>query len=144
MGYMRVLAILQLSSRRSTFTAVQFIHVKIQSFFGCSKILADGLQTMKESRLDVAQLMMFLSGHIHIASLLLYVCQLLILGMNVLFMCEKARCSRTSYPPITEGTVNYALVYMVNLGSTKRKIAFKSVRNAHLYAPQTCKESLHP
>lgn len=41
MGYMRVLAILELSSRRSTFTAVQFIHVKIQSCFGCFKILAD-------------------------------------------------------------------------------------------------------
>lgn len=144
MGYMRVLAILQLSSRSSTFTAAQFIYVKIQNFFGCFRILADGLQTMKEPRLDVAQLVMFLNGHIHIASLLLYVCQLLILGMNVLFICEKASSSRTSYPSITEDSVSCPLVYMVNLGSTKRKTTFKSVRNMHLYAPQTCKENLHP
>ena len=44
--------------------------------------------------------------------------------------------------------VNYTLVYNANLGCTKRKTTFKSVRNVHEYAPQTCKydykENLHP
>lgn len=74
MGYMRVPAILQLSSRSSAFTAVQFIHVKIQNFYGCFRILAGGLQVMEEPRLDVAQLMMVLSGHIHVASFLPRIC----------------------------------------------------------------------
>lgn len=74
MGYMRVPVILQLSSKSSTSTAVQFMHVKIQNFCGCFKMLADGLQTVKEPGLDVAQLMMVLSGHIHIASLLPGMC----------------------------------------------------------------------
>lgn len=47
MGYVRVPAILQLSSGSSTLTAVQFIHVKIQNFYGCFKTLAGGLQMIK-------------------------------------------------------------------------------------------------
>ena len=66
MGYLRVPVTSQLFSRRSTSTAMQFIHENMK-FLWCFKILADRLQKRKGPKLDLAQLMMVLS--LSIASL---------------------------------------------------------------------------